>query len=177
MSWSNVFLQLVTVTGPVIGEGLLPLPFTGAIELLDFSWSMNVLKPPKPKGASLASLASLITGGDAKNVRLGALEFTKRFDLASSGIMSALDNHEKVIMATITVLNILQTNRMVHEPGFTLVCTDGYFSEVGVALQQSGNAGEVVEKVTLNFKSIVMTYLKRVGEDNMPTNPFVYKKA
>ncbi len=178
MAWSNVFLQLVTTKGPVIGEGLLPLPFTGAIELIDFNWSMAFLtgKEIKSSGLGLGSLASMVGLGGEKNVRLGALEFTKRFDLASSGIMSALDNHDTVVMATITVLNILQTDRMVHEPGFTIVVTNGHFSEVALTLQQNGNSAEVVEKVTLNFKSIVMSYLKRVGEDNIPTNPFFYKK-
>lgn len=179
MAWSNVFLQLVTTKGPVIGEGLLPLPFTGAIELIDFNWSMAFLTANKIKksgGLGLGALASMAGLGNEKNVRLGALEFTKRFDLASSGIMSALDNHDRVLMATITVLNILQTDRMVHEPGFTIVVTDGHFSEVALTLQQNGNSAEVVEKVTLNFGSIVVSYLKRVGEDNIPTNPFFYKK-
>lgn len=176
MAWSNVLLQLVTITGPVIGESLLPLPFTGAIELTDFSWSMNVIKAPKEKKLGFGSLGSLIGIADEKNVRIGSLEFTKRFDLASSGIMSALDNHEKVVMATITVLNIKQSDRFVQEPGFTLVVSDGHFSEVALTLQQNGNSAEVVETVTLNFKSIVLSYLKRVGEDNIPTNPFFFKK-
>jgi hypothetical protein len=33
---------------------------------------------------------------------------------------------------------------------------------------------EVKEEITLEFKSIVVSYLKRVGKDNVPTNPFTY---
>jgi hypothetical protein len=33
---------------------------------------------------------------------------------------------------------------------------------------------EVKEVINLEFKSIVITYLKRVGKDSVPTNPFFY---
>ena len=40
MAWSNIFLQLITVTGPVIGEGLLA-GWETSIELDSFKWDCN----------------------------------------------------------------------------------------------------------------------------------------
>ena len=38
----------------------------------------------------------------------------------------------------------------------------------------SGSGVEVKETVKLKFNSIVITYHKKVGKDNLPTNPFTY---
>ena len=75
------------------------------------------------------------------------------------------------------MLHIKQGGRAIHQPGFTLVATDGYFTETNLDLKSSGNGVELVETVTLNFNMIVVNYLKRLGKDNIPTNPFVCKKS
>ena len=178
MSWSNIFLQLITPTGPVIGEGLLQ-GWQTSIELQSFKWSIkgNTEHDKEKKlslGGALSSLAGI--GGDETGVEMGDLEFTKRFDIASAMIHTCLDNHLPILSASITVLNIKQGGRAIHEPGFTLVATDGYFTSADLDLKPSGNAVELMETVTLKFKMIIVSYLKRVGKDNIPTNPFIFKK-
>lgn len=183
MSQSNIYLQLVTLTGPVIGEGLLE-GFQGSVELKDFSWGMHVLKDPKAKNGGLGEgLRSMVGAGKTVTVKMEPLEFKKRFDIASSQIHTCLDNHIKVVSASITVLHIKHGDNAVsgaiHQPGFTLVATDGYFTETKVDLVPDGNSAEVVETVRMSFKRIVITYLKNVyikgaGQNSVATAPFTH---
>ena len=187
MAWSNIFLQLITGTGPggavpmpVIGEGLLE-GWETSIELESFEWGCLYKERHDKQTSGLGGLASAAAGAisgalglGGKNVEMHPLVIRKRFDIASSQIHFCVDRNLPVISASITVLNIKQGGRAIHEPGFTLVATDGYFTDVKVSMQPSGNAVEVKEEISLKFNSIVITYLKRVGKDNLPTNPFFY---
>jgi type VI protein secretion system component Hcp len=186
MAWSNIFLQLITGTGPggavpmpVIGEGLLE-GWETSIELDSFEWGCeyedhhDALSSAGGLGSKLAGAAMGALGLGGKNIKMSPLILKKRFDIASSQIHFCVDRDLPVISASITVLNIKHGGRAIHEPGFTLVATNGYFRDVKLSMQASGNAVEVKETVTLEFKSIVVTYLKRVGKDSLPTNPFFY---
>src|SRR5450432_2113294 len=178
MAWSNIFLQLVTPAGPVIGEGLLE-GWQTSIELNSFKWELTYSPEAKPAtktslGAAVGGALLALVGGASKNVTMGKLEFEKRFDISSAMMHICLDNHIPIISASITVLNIKHHGRAIHEPGFVLVAADGYITDVDLAMAPSGNGVEVKETVTLKFNSIVITYLKKVGKDNLPTNPFTY---
>lgn len=183
MAWSNIVMQLTTLTGPILGESQYALPFTAQIELTEFSWSMGAHRNPEMKGGFKPSLSGAVgsflgVGGNEVQVQLGHLEFRKRFDIASSGIMLALDNHEKVLLASITVLNI-QNLGPIRDPGFNLTVTDGYFSDIKIDCQSSPMGAELIETVHLNFTGITMTYLRKVDAINahVPTNPFFFKKT
>jgi hypothetical protein len=175
MAWSNIFLQLVTPTGPVIGEGLLE-GWQTSIELESFAWSMTYNKGEKGDGGGgvMGALSALAGVGKNKNVEMGTLTMEKRFDIASAMIHTCLDNRIPILSASITVLNIKPGGRAIHEPGFTLVATNGYFTEASLDMKQSGHSVEVKESLTLHFNSIVISYLKKTGKDNVPTNPFFY---
>jgi type VI protein secretion system component Hcp len=178
MAWSNIFLQLVTPAGPVIGEGLLE-GWQTSIELNSFKWELTYSPEAKPAtktslGAAVGGALLALVGGASKNVTMGKLEFEKRFDISSAMMHTCLDNHIPIISASITVLNIKHGGRAIHEPGFTLVAADGYITDVALAMTPSGHSVEVKETVTFDFKSIVISYLKQVGKDNIPTNPFFY---
>lgn len=177
MAWSNIFLQLITPTGPVIGEGLLE-GWQTSIELDTFSWDLTY-DPDAQKDASgglggLAGAVGGLLGLKAKNLTPSVLRMEKRFDIASAMIHTCLDNHIPIISASITVLNIKHGGRAIHQPGFTLVAANGYFVKAELDLTPTGNGVEVKEKLELNFKSIVISYLKTHGKDNIPTNPFFY---
>ena len=80
MSWSNIFLQLITPTGPVIGEGLLE-GFQTAIELQGLKGAITGnTEPEKEKavtwGGALSSLAGLAV----------AAELNKKFGVATDGL-------------------------------------------------------------------------------------------
>lgn len=177
MSRSNIFMQLVTGAGPVVGEGLLE-GWEGSIEIQEFSWGMHALKDPKGRAGGLAGAASAAASmaglGKSVTVKMEPLVFKKRFDVASSQMHFCLDNHLPVASASITVLHVKQQGRAVHQPGFVLMCTQGYFADCILQVLDDGNAKEVVETWTLNFKNIKISYLKIVGKDNLPTAPFFH---
>ena len=184
MAWSNIFLQLITGTGPggavpmpVIGEGLLE-GWETSIELDSFEWGCDYEHHHEAQKKGLSSVTGAVLGAlgvGGKNIKMNPLIIKKRFDIASSQIHFCIDRDLPVISASITVLNIKHGGRAIHEPGFTLVATDGYFRDVKLSMAPaSGNAVEVKEVISLEFKSIVITYLKRVGKDSLPTNPFFY---
>ena len=172
MAGSNIFLQLVTATGPVVGEGLLE-GWQGSIELKEFSWGFHALKDTEKKSTA-AKLASMAGLGKPVTMKMEPLTFVKRFDVASSQIHICLDNHLPVLSASITVLHIKHGGRAVHQPGFVLVAANGYFSNVKLDLVEDGNSAELVETVELNFEFITINYLKSLGPDNLPTAPFFY---
>jgi type VI protein secretion system component Hcp len=195
MSWSNIYLQLITATGPVLGEGLLD-GWEGSIELRGFDWGMGARTVADQSGAGfgLAGLKSAL--GVSKNVpiEMEPLTFTKRFDVASSAIHTCLDNHIPVVSASITVLHfspsalpkgaagdalgaaspVANVVGGLHKPGFILLATDGYFESVDLNLEQDGTMSELVEQVTLNFKMISISYVKSVGPAAVPMPPFIY---
>lgn len=172
MSGSNIFMQLITATGPVMGEGMLE-GFQGSIELREFSWGFHALKDTQRKSTT-AKLAAMAGIGKPVTMKMEPLRFVKRFDVASSQIHICLDNHLPVLSCSITVLHIKHDGRMAHQPGFVLLATRGYFSDVRIELQQDGNMSELVETVELNFENIKINYLITAGKDNLPTAPFFY---
>lgn len=195
MSWSNIYLQLITATGPVLGEGLLD-GWEGSIELRGFDWGMSARTVADRSGAGigLGGLASAIGIGKNVPIEMQPLTFTKRFDVASAQIHTCLDNHLPVVSASITVLHfspsalpkgaagdalgaaapVAGAVAGLHKPGFILLATDGYFESVDLDLQQDGTMSELVETVTLNFKTISISYVKGIGPAAVPMPPFIY---
>jgi type VI protein secretion system component Hcp len=177
MSGSNIFMQLVTGAGPVVGEGLLE-GFQGSVELMEFGWGMHALKDPKPKARGLAGVASAAAAmaglGKPVTIKMEPLTFKKRFCVGSSQLHFCLDNHLMVASATITVLHIKQQGRAVHQPGFVVAATQGYIADVSIETQDDGPNKELIETYTLNFKNIKIMYLKTLGKDKLPTAPFFY---
>jgi type VI protein secretion system component Hcp len=110
----------------------------------------------------------------AKVKSLGLLKMTKRFDIASSRIQACVDNNLPIHSALISVLHIKQGARSIHEPGFTILATDGRFEKVDIKMEKGDKGVEVTEDLELRFKNIVVTYSKRLGIDNIPMPPFVY---
>ncbi len=170
-------MQLVTGAGPVVGEGLLE-GWEGSIEIQEFSWGMHALKDPKGRPTGLAGVANAAASmaglGKSVTVKMEPLIFKKRFDVGSSQMHFCLDNHLPVVSASITVLHVRQQGRAIHQPGFVVACTQGYFSDCILQVVDDGMSKEVVETWTLNFKNIKMTYLKTLGKDKLPTAPFFH---
>lgn len=181
MAGSNIFMQLITGAGPIMGEGLLE-GWEGSIELREFEWGMHALKDPKPKasgllGAAASAAAAAVGVGKPISIKMEPLRFTKRFDVASAQIHTCLDNHLPVLSCTITVLNIMQGGRSIHQPGFVLMATNGYFASSKLSVERDGEGVELLETVVLNFKNIKLVYNKRLGKDNLPTAPFFHPIA
>lgn len=176
MALSNIYLRLITLTGPVIGEGLLE-GWETAIELKDFSWGIEAELHQKNTNGALGMAAGLLGIGKNVSVQMQPLKFTKRFDIASSQIHFCIDNKIKVVSATITVLHMKPGFIPPHAPGFVLNCADGYFESTELELGTDGQLAELTETVTINFKLMQMLYMKPVTGANgqpVPTAPFFY---
>jgi len=125
--------------------------------------------------AAAAATASAIKDfKDVPMVELGVLTLQKRFDISSARIQSCVDNDIPIHSALISVLHIKQGARSIHEPGFTLLATDGYFVKADIKMDKGDKGVEVIEDLELHFKNIIITYSKRLGVDNIPMPPFVY---
>lgn len=197
MSWSNIYLQLITATGPVIGEGLLD-GWEGSIELRKFDWEMNANKKATQGGLKLnaSTLKSIVGLGPDTGLDLKSLSFTKRLDVASSQIHTCLDNGLPVISASITVLHFSPSAlpkgaagdvlsvaspaagalEGLHKPGFILLATNGRFESAKLSLEDDGRMKEMVETVTMSFETISISYVKPIGPAAVPMPPFIYTK-
>jgi len=122
-----------------------------------------------------AAAAALAAGTEKKGkVELGVLKIVKRFDIASARLQSCADNNIKIFSALISVLHIKGGGHLIHEPGFTLLATDGYIEKVDVEMEKTDKGVEVIEKLDLQFRNIVIAYSKRLLEHNIPMPPFKY---
>jgi len=129
--------------------------------------------------AAAATAAAIASAALAEDDRLnvvnaGKLKFSKRFDIASSTLHTVVDNNLPVISALITVIHIKPDGATLHQPGFTLLATDGRLETVNVDMERGDKGVEVVEEFELEFKSIVITYSKRLGANNIPMAPFIH---
>lgn len=124
--------------------------------------------------AAAAAASALMDFKEIPKADVGLLKMTKRFDLASARIQSCADNDIRINSALISVLHIKQGGGLMHEPGFTLLATNGYFEKVDVKMEKGDKGVEVTEELELHFKHIVVTYSKRLGAHNIPMPPFVY---
>lgn len=128
--------------------------------------------------AGVASAAAAMAGlGKPVSIQMEPLSFKKRFDVGSSQMHFCLDNHLPVVSASITVLHIKQQGRAIHQPGFVVMATQGYFESCALEVRDDGLSKQVIESWVLNFKNIKMTYLKTLGKDNLPTAPFFHPLA
>ncbi len=179
VGWTNVFMHLITMTGPVVGEGF-ATGFNGGIELMDFKLGFGV---ERQSSGSVAEHAKAIIGlGKEQSFTMDKLTFTKRFDASSPLIMYAIDNDLLVVTATISVIGMLQTGKPIHEPGLVIVLADGKFIDIKTNFKEDGRGAVVEDEITMSFNSIVMTYMRDTitGKDQtnrIPTLPFVYKKS
>jgi type VI protein secretion system component Hcp len=174
MSGTNIFMQVIAATGPVIGEGLKD-GFQGSIELDSFTWAMTAQKQAEflSAGNVVASMGSLIGLSPIKSYTWAELSITKKFDVASPILHTYLDNHVLILSVSITVLHIKPGGRTIHQPGFVLAMQNGYFTKSSLALSSSGGAAELTETMAFNGTGITISYVKSLGKDNVPTNPFV----
>ena len=82
------------------------------------------------------------------------LKMWKRFDIASSRLHTIIDNNLPVVTALITVIHIKPQGATLHQPGFTLLATDGFLEKIDVTMERGGKGVEVVEEFDMHYKSI-----------------------
>jgi type VI protein secretion system component Hcp len=133
-------------------------------------------------GLAAAAIAAAKLAADAAStersgeVELGTIKIVKRFDIASSRIQACADMNIPIFSALISVLHIKGGSHLIHEPGFTILATDGFIQNVSIDMEKGDKGVEVMEKFELQFKNIIVAYSKRLFEHNLPMPPFEYNK-
>ncbi len=173
MASSNIYMRLVLLTGPVIGEGLLH-GWETSIELKAFNFDGQYTRK-REAGLGLASLAAMIGLTGAPNFTMRSMTFSKRFDVASSAMHLAVDHKVPILTAAITVLHMMPNKIPPHTPGVVVNTQGGHLTKVDLKLGNDGKMAELTETYNMQFDMIEMLYLKPVNGQPIPTAPFFHK--
>lgn len=185
--WTQIELEkfswgLAVKTNPKRDETGLGSAIGGAVAAAGGAVAGNVAGLGGEAGIAAAATAAAIAAaalakGDKPEMEPGVLKMWKRFDIASSRIHTVIDNDMPVISALITVVHVKADGITSHQPGFTLLATDGYLEKVDVSMERGDKGVEVVEEFDMHYKSIIITYSKKLGANNVPMAPFIYIAA
>ena len=98
----------------------------------------------------------------SNQVQLKEFNFTKRFDLSSTVMLSALNSQDKIKEACFTVLRFGQPSKdstILHSPIYTVKLRRGRVSALTMAVQSEGNAGwALVDTVAFKYRSVDVEY-------------------
>ncbi len=98
----------------------------------------------------------------SNQVALKEFNFTKRFDLSSTVMLSALNSQDEIKEALFTVLRFGQPSKdstVLHSPIYTVKLRRGRVSALTMAVQSEGNAGwALVDTVAFKFRSVDVEY-------------------
>lgn len=184
MAWSNIYCQIIGLTGPVVGEGLLEGWWT-SIELTGFSWEIATSSAGDEDTKSFVQ-ALKKAAETAKPIRKikhetksGDLTINKRFDIASSEIHLLMDQNLPIASVSITVLHMKPGPLSIHTPGFVILATDCKIKSVTNRMEPGEKGVEIKEIVVIEYAMITVTYLRtipHVGGPPVPMPPFIYTK-
>ena len=98
----------------------------------------------------------------SNQVSLKEFNFTKRFDLSSTVMLSALNSQDEIKEACFTVLRFGQPSKdstVLHSPIYTVKLRRGRVSALTMAVQSEGNAGwALVDTVAFKYRSVDVEY-------------------
>ena len=80
-----------------------------------------------------------------------------------------------ILSALITVLHIKPQGATLHEPGFTLLATDGFLEKVDVNMEQGDKGVEVIEEFDMQLQERSSSPIRSDwAQTTMPMPPFIY---
>ena len=98
----------------------------------------------------------------SNQVSLKEFNFTKRFDLSSTVMLSALNSQDEIKEACFTVLRFGQASKdstVMHAPIYTVKLRRGRVSALEMAVRSEGNSGwELVDTVAFKYRSVDVEY-------------------
>ena len=117
-------------------------------------------------GAERFQLIKTMTGKlivpSSNQVSLKEFNFTKRFDLSSTVMLSALNSQDEIKEACFTVLRFGATTKdstVLHSPIYTVKLRRGRVSALTMAVQSEGSAGwALVDTVAFKYRSVDVEY-------------------
>lgn len=156
MALGDMFLKVESATqGTIKGESP-DATHPDEIQLVSWSWGMR-------------SNTSLGGAGPTGKTTLNELNVIKRVDSASTALMSAMRNNDKIKKATLTVrkagLNPLEY--------LVVTVEDGRITSMDVDSGHSGDETEIQERLSFAYKKINVEY-KPQGADGQPRGATVF---
>ena len=117
-------------------------------ELMKARASFNLLK------------VGVVAPSAASQVKLKEFKFTKRFDLSSTALLSALNSQDEIKQARFTVLQREPTEKegISHTPHYVVTLKRGRVNSVILALESAGSGKALVDTVTFGYRGVDIEY-------------------
>ncbi len=140
MAKCDMFLKMVgTVTGPIKGEAN-DQAHADEIEVAGWEWGME---------------GSTVTMGTASKVTVHQIKLTKRFDRASTAIMSCVRNNELIKSAVLTVRKAGGTEPVEY---CTITLEKARITSVIVRSSDDGGTPQLDEHISLSCTKLTVDY-------------------
>lgn len=147
MSRSDMFLKATGQrTGEIVGESN-DKRFPNQIEVVDWSWGMTA--------------PTAVGGQRTGRVLMDELKLVKRFDKASTALMSVMNTNE---LLTTTVLSVRKSGGASPLPYMVLTLTGARINSYQVQSDvNSDGAPTLTEHLSLSFKQVTIDYTLQGG--------------
>lgn len=126
----------------------------------------------KDRFALIRAMAAKLILPSANQVSLKEFNFTKRFDLASTVMLNALNSQDEIKEACFTVLQQGQATEKLqvrHAPHYVIKLRRGRVKALGLALESAGNKGkDLVDTVAFGYRGVDVSYYPGGKEGAMP---------
>lgn len=145
MGWSQIFLKITFDGGGLVrGESELS-GYEGQIVVNDFDWSMSAGKDVVKNGKSVA-----------RRLNMESLTISKRFDVSSTELMSALRKRDRVKTARVTVAQgfAVANGDMSLRDAFVVEIQDGYIEDISLNMVADGKAMVLQEELSIRYSKI-----------------------
>lgn len=152
----DMFLKITTARqGTIKGEST-DAKHDGEIDVLAWSWGMNVKN----------SLSTIGTGRATMN----ELHVHKSADSASTALMAALRSNELIKKA---VLTVRKAGKSQHEY-FKITIEDGRITNMDVATADDEPVPRIAEKLSFSYQKISIEYVPQ-GPDGQPRGGMMFR--
>lgn len=147
MGWSQIFLKITFDGGGLVkGESEL-VGYEDQIVLTDFDWSMSAGKDVVKNGKAVA-----------RRLNMESLTLSKRFDIASTELLSALRKRDRIKTARITVAQSYAVSAVAASLGlrdaFAIEIQDGYLEDISLNMVADGKAMVLQEELSIRYSKI-----------------------
>lgn len=168
MGWSQIFLKVEFEKAGSVGGESEVAAYEGQIVLLDFDWSLGVASDVA-KGKGTAREVTRRLKGDP-------LKISKRFDIASTALFSAMATRDRITSARITVAQSFAIQGVATlRDAFVLEVKDAYIETLDLDMVSDGNAMVLQEDLTIRYSKLKLevTPVNRDGSYSKVKNTFI----
>lgn len=149
-----MFLLVTSEKSGVIKGESIDQDFKDQIDIFAWSWGMRS--------------QTAIGGGAAGKTTINQLIITKKVDSASTGLMAALRNNERIKKA---VLTMRKAGKHQHQ-FLKITIENGRLSSLDIGTEVAGSP-ELTESISFSFEKLSVEYIPQ-GEDGQPRGGMLF---